>query len=60
MSFARNRREPVKEVDTNIWSCTSNECEGWMREAFSFSEVPTCPLCQAEMLEEIKSLPELK
>lgn len=60
MSFARNRREPVKEVETNVWSCTSDECQGWMRESFSFSKVPDCPLCESEMAEEIRMLPEVK
>lgn len=60
MSFARNRREPVKEVETNIWTCMSDDCDGWMREAFSFSDIPNCPLCESEMTEEMRMLPELK
>lgn len=60
MSFARNRKEPVQEVETNVWSCTSDQCQGWMRESFSFSEAPDCPLCESEMIEEVRVLPELK
>lgn len=59
MSFSRNRKEPVKEVETNVWACTSEQCQGWMRESFSFSKTPDCPLCQSEMIEEVRMLPEL-
>ncbi|WP_047984485.1 cold-shock protein [Ornithinibacillus californiensis] len=60
MSFSRGPKEPVPEVETNVWACTSEECNGWMRESFSFNEVPHCPLCQAEMATEVRVLPEVK
>lgn len=59
MSFSRGRKEPLPEVETNIWSCTSEDCQGWMRESFSFNETPKCPLCQSDMKEEVKMLPKL-
>jgi hypothetical protein len=61
MAFnSRKPREPVPEVDTQIWSCTNDECTGWMRDAFSFEDQPTCPLCQSGMTRETKVLPELE
>lgn len=60
MSFSRGPKEPVQEVETNVWSCTKEECQGWMRESFSFDDEPRCPLCQSEMAKEIRIIPELK
>lgn len=60
MSFARGPKEPVPEVDTNVWACTSEECQGWMRESYSFNVEPKCPLCESEMEQEVRVLPELK
>lgn len=59
MSFSRGRKEPLPEVETNVWTCTSEDCQGWMRESFSFNETPKCPLCQSGMKEEVKMLPKL-
>lgn len=60
MSFSRGPKEPIPEVDTNVWACTGEECQGWMRESYSFEEVPKCPLCESEMQQEVRVLPELK
>lgn len=60
MSFARGPKEPVPEVDTNVWSCTSEDCQGWMRESYSFETEPACPLCKSTMKREVRVLPELK
>lgn len=60
MSFARGPKEPVPEVDTNVWACVSEDCQGWMRESYSFESVPKCPLCQSEMIQEVRVLPVLK
>ena len=59
MAYYNNRREPVEEIETKIWSCTNEECSGWMRVDYSFEEKPTCPLCHAEMIEEMKVLPKI-
>lgn len=59
MSFAREPKEIIPEVDTNVWSCTSDDCQGWMREAYSFEKKPTCPLCDSEMEQEVRMLPKL-
>lgn len=60
MAFSRGPKEPVIEVETNVWSCTNNDCQGWMRESFSFEAEPHCPLCQSDMIQEIRMLPELQ
>lgn len=60
MSFSRRPKEEVPEVDTNVWSCTSDDCQGWMRESYSFNDEPKCPLCQSSMSQEVRVLPEMK
>lgn len=59
MSFFRGSKEPIPEVETNVWACTSKECRGWMRESFSFKTEPSCPLCHSEMEREVRILPEM-
>ncbi|WP_186577062.1 cold-shock protein [Aquibacillus kalidii] len=59
MAYYNNKREPVPEVETSIWSCTSDDCSGWMRENYSFDKEPACPLCKAEMEKEVRTLPKL-
>jgi hypothetical protein len=60
MAFSRKPVEPIPEVETKIWSCTNEDCNGWMRDAFSFDETPECPLCKSEMEREVKVLPDLQ
>lgn len=60
MAFSRGPKEPVQEVETKVWACTNDDCQGWMRESYSFEEEPQCPLCQSEMKTEMRVLPELK
>lgn len=57
--YAKNSQEPTPEVETTIWSCTNDDCKGWMREAYTFAETPTCPMCHAPMQKETRILPEL-
>lgn len=59
MSFFRGAKEPVPEVETSVWACTSNECKGWMRESYSFEMDPSCPLCESAMAKEMRVLPEM-
>lgn len=47
-----SRKRPVEEVPevlTPVWSCSSDDCNGWMRENFTFSEAPVCLLCHSPM-----------
>lgn len=60
MAFSRGQKEPLPEVETKVWSCTSEECQGWMRESFSFDKEPECPLCKSEMEKEVRMLPALE
>ncbi len=58
--FSKQQQEPIPEVDTDVWSCSSGDCAGWMRADYSFSNTPACPLCGAEMMSEVRNLPEIK
>ncbi|GGL42600.1 cold-shock protein [Sporolactobacillus putidus] len=57
MGFNRGPQEPVPEAETAVWTCTSETCSGWMRDAFSFDSHPKCPLCHSEMKKEMRMLP---
>lgn len=59
MKYSKKPKEPVPEEETRIWRCTRAECQGWMRENFSFAEVPACPLCKSEMTRTTKMLPAI-
>ncbi|MFC4401806.1 cold-shock protein [Gracilibacillus xinjiangensis] len=60
MAYFNNQKEPVKNVETNVWSCVSEDCQGWMRENYSFDKKPVCPICQSEMEKEVRVVPEMK
>jgi hypothetical protein len=57
--FPKKVVEEIPEEDTSIWSCSNDDCFGWMRDDFSFENVPTCPLCHSEMSQNIRLLPIL-
>ncbi|ASS76485.1 hypothetical protein CIG75_16985 [Tumebacillus algifaecis] len=57
-----NRAKSQEEIpmeDTRIWSCTQDDCKGWMRDNFAFEHVPTCRLCNSPMESSTKLLPVL-
>ncbi|WP_127533926.1 cold-shock protein [Paenibacillus kobensis] len=57
MYYSRKRSlEDIPEALTAIWSCTEENCRGWMRDNFVFSVVPVCSLCQSEMIRGEKML----
>jgi len=60
MAFSRGPKEPLPEVETKVWACTSDTCQGWMRESYSFEMEPICPLCSSKMEQETRLLPELE
>mgnify|MGYP003818759913 CR=1 FL=1 len=60
MAFMRRPAEPVITEETEVWACTNGNCRGWMRKAFSLDLKPKCPLCQSDMREEIRLLPEIR
>ncbi|WP_150272683.1 MULTISPECIES: cold-shock protein [Paenibacillus] len=59
MNYRKKPLEEIPEVDTAIWSCTNDGCNGWMRDNFVFEETPVCPLCHAPMVRSTKMLPQL-
>jgi len=57
-----SRKKPIEELpqeETAIWQCVSDDCIGWMRDDFSFEEVPTCYLCSSPMVSATRMLPAL-
>ncbi|MFZ4450319.1 cold-shock protein [Salibacterium aidingense] len=59
MAYFNGKKEPPPQVETPVWSCTGENCAGWMRENFTFEETPSCPLCHAEMKKETRTLPQI-
>ncbi|MCT2537205.1 cold-shock protein [Aquibacillus koreensis] len=59
MAYYNNKREPLPEVETTVWACTSDTCPGWMRQNYSFEEEPACPLCKSEMVKEERTITKL-
>jgi hypothetical protein len=58
-----HRAKPVEEIpleDTAVWSCTKEDCKGWMRDNFAFECEPTCRLCHSPMVTSTKMLPILE
>ena len=51
--------EVIPEEMTDIWSCTSDDCNLWMRINFSMDEQPVCPKCKTKMIETKKMLTPL-
>lgn len=54
-----SRKRPLEEIPeelTVIWSCTDENCKGWMRANFAFSAAPVCSICQSEMVKGEKML----
>lgn len=60
MAYFNNQKEPVNNVETNVWACINDDCQGWMREDYSFDKEPICPICQSQMEKEVRVLPEMK
>ncbi|QMV42701.1 cold-shock protein [Cohnella cholangitidis] len=54
-----SRKKPPEDVPselTAIWSCSDENCKGWMRDNFAFSMAPVCPLCQSPMVRSERML----
>jgi hypothetical protein len=61
MVFMRGKQQ-VEEIplyEMIVWNCDSGQCNGWMRQDYSFSVEPACPLCQSSMSQEVRMLPKL-
>jgi hypothetical protein len=59
MYYNKRSMEPVPETSTEIWSCSNDDCKGWMRIAYAFETKPNCPLCSSHMVSGTKMLPML-
>ncbi|MEX1028817.1 MAG: cold-shock protein [Paenibacillaceae bacterium] len=59
MYFSKKGLEPVQTEQTSIWTCNKEGCTCWMRDALSFKETPTCPICSSTMVHSTKMLPVL-
>lgn len=56
---ARQQMEEVPLFEMSVWSCENEACNGWMRQEYSFTEKPVCPLCRSCMNTETRMLPQL-
>lgn len=59
MNYRKKPLEQIPEENTAVWACTSDDCNGWMRDNFAFEAAPSCPLCQSTMEQEVRMLPQL-
>jgi len=60
MYFSKKHQD-IEEViieNTSVFSCVSEDCNGWMRAQFTLNQ-NSCPLCGGEMNEEIRQLPKI-
>lgn len=57
-----NRRvvEEVVPVETMIWNCVAENCIAWVRDNFKNAEIPTCPICNSEMIQGTRMLPAVE
>jgi hypothetical protein len=54
--YKRNNMEEIPPEETKVWECTSEECKGWVRDNFTYSDEAKCPLCGSDMKESTKML----
>lgn len=47
--------EPIM-METNVWECKGESCNGWMRQNFSFHDDPNCPMCGEGMERNTREL----
>ncbi|WP_410512891.1 cold-shock protein [Paenibacillus sp. BR2-3] len=59
MNYRKKPLEEIPEENTAIWACTSDGCNGWMRDNFAFEHAPSCRLCDSPMERSMKMLPIL-
>ncbi|MCY9662316.1 cold-shock protein [Paenibacillus chondroitinus] len=57
MYFQRKSLEDLIQENTKVWACDKEDCNGWIRDNFSFETVPTCHLCLSPMISSLKMLP---
>ncbi|WP_430517058.1 cold-shock protein [Bacillus infantis] len=45
-------------MDTEVYSCAGESCNGWMRKDFASDDL-LCPLCGTGMTAEVRELPKI-
>nr|WP_135547732.1 cold-shock protein [Paenibacillus cymbidii] len=54
-----SRKRPLDDTPlemTPVWSCSNENCKGWMRDNFSLSVAPVCPQCHSVMVKGERNL----
>jgi hypothetical protein len=49
----------IPEEMTEVWTCSNEGCNCWMRNNFAFEAEPDCPSCRVPMVRGTKMLPQL-
>ncbi|WP_028548563.1 cold-shock protein [Paenibacillus sp. UNC451MF] len=57
MYYRKKMMEDFPQEQTKIWSCSKEDCKGWMRDNFTFAYTPTCRICHSPMVSSLKLLP---
>lgn len=58
--FKKAQDDKPEEVfmDTVVYACSGDSCNGWMREEFATADLK-CPLCGNETIQEVRELPQI-
>ncbi|CEG27510.1 cold-shock protein [Bacillus sp. B-jedd] len=56
MAFGRRNLEEIVMEETDIWECTAEGCNAWIRDNFKSTDTPACPLCKSEMQKTTREL----
>ncbi|MFC5530676.1 cold-shock protein [Cohnella yongneupensis] len=54
-----SRKRPLEDLPqelTAVWSCSDENCNGWMRANFVLANSPVCSQCHSEMVKGEKML----
>ncbi|KIL48786.1 cold-shock protein [Jeotgalibacillus alimentarius] len=56
--FQRKPTEEIQKEQTDVWECSSESCNVWMRDNFSVrgQEDHKCPICGSEMVKGTRNI----
>ena len=54
----RKKLQKVME-EAMVWTCSGEECNGWMRPEYALTEQPDCPHCGSGMQMQNKLVPSM-
>lgn len=54
----QEEKDEVVFVETDVYSCKGNDCNGWMRREFASSDLK-CPLCGEDTELEPRNIPKI-